>query len=517
MSLRSRILLGTVLIILSCSISIGLFSWHFANRAILQDMRVSIGVSLLHLAQTHADDIRQRRESSLWGALNGLAANQRGAEYAFVMDAAGSIVAHTDIGKVGTMSGLAPVDLVAAQGSEAGFIEQDQRRVFYQAVSEKAAEAKGEEFLFGERDNARRAVGWVVLALSKRDIERIPQRIFAAIFMIVLANLAVFSALAWLFSGRIAAPLRELARAIRYLNEKGVTGTASRLKVDSSDELGLVARAFNKMADDLYGAWRRIEDQNQTLEIKVEERTRKLKEAQAMLAQAEKLSAVGQLAAGVAHEINNPLGIILGFSQSLLRRIESRDGMAMPLQSIEREALRCKSLVENLLIFSRTQNADKKEVVELNSMLGSAVLLLKSQTKIKNVDIVLQLCPESVNVEANRTQVQQILINLGSNAIDAMPKGGTLTIRTLLSKARPGFAEVQVQDTGEGISADARSHIFEPFFTTKEVGKGTGLGLSLVYEIVQKHKGGIEFDSVLGQGTTFVVYLPIVRAAQAGD
>jgi signal transduction histidine kinase len=244
---------------------------------------------------------------------------------------------------------------------------------------------------------------------------------------------------------------------------------------------------------------------------------RKLGELQRLrnqLAQSEKMASVGQLAGGVAHEINNPLGIILGFSQSVVERLKDGDPLAFPLKSIEREAVRCKTLVQDLLTFSRASNAGFSPDVSINETIQESLSLIHSRAKMVNVEIVTELDPELPNVVANKNQLQQVVINLANNAIDAMPKGGKVFLRSRKSQ-NPGHVEIHVQDTGPGISKDIQSKIFEPFFTTKEVGKGTGLGLSLVHEIVEKHRGSIKLDSAAGQGALFTVCLPINM--KAGD
>ncbi|NNN06840.1 MAG: PAS domain S-box protein [Elusimicrobia bacterium] len=233
------------------------------------------------------------------------------------------------------------------------------------------------------------------------------------------------------------------------------------------------------------------------------------KKLELALRRSEKLSAVGQLAAGVAHEINNPLGVILGFSQGMLSRIKNDDNMAMPLQSVVREALRCRSLVQDLLVFSRAQKNDQWEKFDLNTALDSAISLIQAQTKTRSVELVVEAGPDLPEISADKRQLQQVLVNLANNAFDAMPQGGTLTVRTGLSGKHPGYLEIFVRDTGTGIPKEVQTKIFEPFFTTKEVGKGTGLGLSLTYEIVQQHNGIIELVSEEGKGTTFTVCLPI--------
>ncbi|HAH31446.1 MAG TPA: hypothetical protein DCL44_03925 [Elusimicrobia bacterium] len=232
------------------------------------------------------------------------------------------------------------------------------------------------------------------------------------------------------------------------------------------------------------------------------------KRFEAALMQSEKMSAVGQLAAGIAHEINNPLGIILGFAQSVVKRIKEGDPLTLPLKTIEREAVRCKDLVQSLLVFSRSSQNEKLEELDLNAAMEGAMALILSQTRTRNVELIRELRSGLPRINANQIHIQQVLINLANNAIDAMPEGGTLTISTSLSARQPGHVEIRIRDTGTGIPKEIQKKIFDPFFTTKEVGKGTGLGLSLVYEIVSKHGGTVELESEEGKGTEFTVFLP---------
>lgn len=225
------------------------------------------------------------------------------------------------------------------------------------------------------------------------------------------------------------------------------------------------------------------------------------------------MAAIGQLAGGVAHEINNPLGVVLGFAQGMEKRMPEDDPMRLPVGSIVREALRCKSIVQELLTFARTARTTD-EVVEVNEVVGASTVLLGSRAKTQGIQLVQDLDEELPPVRANRTHLQQVLINLGTNALDATPGGGTVTLRTY--RNGPGVVCLQVLDTGPGVPETVRRQMFDPFFTTKEPGKGTGLGLSLVYEIVQQHGGSVDVVSEEGKGTTMSVRLP-VRALAEGE
>jgi len=237
------------------------------------------------------------------------------------------------------------------------------------------------------------------------------------------------------------------------------------------------------------------------LQLKVEEATKQL-------LRSEKMSAVGQLAAGVAHEINNPLGVILGFSQALAARIPAGGPLGMAVQSIEREVLRCKNLVQDLLTFSRTSQLDQ-ELLDINKTIEGALSLVQAEARITKVNIRQDMASHLPPILGNKTQIQQVVINLANNALDAMSKGGTLNLKTELVEGIPkSWVSLTISDTGPGIPPEVLTHIFEPFFTTKPVGQGTGLGLSLVHEIMQKHSGIIDVRSSPGN-TEFRLKFPI--------
>jgi signal transduction histidine kinase len=239
--------------------------------------------------------------------------------------------------------------------------------------------------------------------------------------------------------------------------------------------------------------------------------TTERRKMESAMRQSEKLSAVGQLAAGVAHEINNPLGVILGFAQAVVRRLPASDPLEMPLKSIEKEAIRCKNLVQDLLTFSRASKAER-EPVDVNRAIEGALSLITAQARMAHIDVQKELAPDLPRVLGNLNQLQQIIINLANNAMDAMAgtgHSGVLTLKTeLLNEGILSWVALRVTDTGPGVPPEIRSRIFDPFFTTKPVGKGTGLGLSLVHEIIQKHSGTIDLDSRPGH-TEFLIKLPV--------
>jgi signal transduction histidine kinase len=231
-----------------------------------------------------------------------------------------------------------------------------------------------------------------------------------------------------------------------------------------------------------------------------------LQETQAQLIQKEKLASVGQLAAGVAHEINNPLSSILLYADVLCRETTAQNAQQnQDLQMIIKEAIRCRTIVNDLLSFSR-QNEVLAQPTDLNALLKEIVEEIGIHERFQGVGIRMELDSGLPIIEADPFQLRQVFCNLMNNAADAMPSGGTLTLRTRQGPWS-GLITAEVQDTGEGISEENMKKLFTPFFTTKPLGKGTGLGLAIIYGIVKMHQGEIGVQSQVGQGTTFALTL----------
>jgi len=228
------------------------------------------------------------------------------------------------------------------------------------------------------------------------------------------------------------------------------------------------------------------------------------------LSNAEKLAAIGRLAGGVAHEINNPLGGILAFAQILLRESCPPEEQREYLREIEKSAFRCKAIVEALLRFSRQSPRMKRAPLALNDVVRESLTLVSYKYAVRDVEIRCQLGDSLPPVLGNANQLEQVLVNLLSNAFDAITSlpsksAGAIELRT---SATDGWVELQVADSGTGISDGHLAKIFDPFFTTKDVGEGTGLGLSVTWGIVEEHRGWIEVASEPGRGATFTVHLP---------
>ncbi len=230
-------------------------------------------------------------------------------------------------------------------------------------------------------------------------------------------------------------------------------------------------------------------------------------ELERKLVQADKLSSIGLLAAGVAHEVNTPLAVISTYAQMLAKQVSEDDHKSKLLEKIAKQTFRASEIVNSLLNFSRTSPTEYSEL-ELNRVLRETVSLVEHQFQKTGVVTETNLASDLPNVRGNSGKLQQVFLNLLINARDAMPGGGRLTVRTW---AEGGFAHVEVADTGQGIAAENLARIYDPFFSTKGPKKGTGLGLSITYGIVQEHNGIIEVDSVLGSGTRFHLEFPAIN------
>ncbi len=232
-----------------------------------------------------------------------------------------------------------------------------------------------------------------------------------------------------------------------------------------------------------------------------------LEESRIQLIQAEKIASLGQLAAGVAHEINNPLAGILIYAEILQRDMEEEDIGRQHVEEIINQTLRCKDIVTRLLEFSR-QSVGQKTLIDLNDIISRCEKLIGNQVLFHNIEIKLALNSDLPQIFADPGELQQVFTNLFLNAADAMKGRGTITITSRTAPKRDGVI-ITFTDTGGGIPPELRDKIFEPFFTTKPPGKGTGLGLSIVYGVIQRHGGSIEVESPPGGGTTFTIRLPL--------
>jgi len=326
----------------------------------------------------------------------------------------------------------------------------------------------------------------------------------------VLSILMVSLFSTWLIWMTVHKPVRKLAEGTRAVAQGNLD---YRLAETSQDEIGSLAVSFNHMTEELKVSRAENLHWTATLEDRVRQKTEELERAYRSLTQSEKMASLGKLAAVVAHEINNPLAGILTYSKLVSRLADKgfsenqRLGEAKSyLQIIEGESRRCGSIVKNLLTFAR-QTPINPQKQDLNAIVERCLLLVRHQATLQNIELETSLDRNIPPLFCDAGQVQQALLAIVMNAVEAMPQGGRLKVETSADPAHH-LGRVLIADQGPGIPPAVLSHIFEPFFTTKEEGKGTGLGLAIALGIVQQHGGNIEVDSKPQKGTVFTVILP---------
>jgi signal transduction histidine kinase len=381
--------------------------------------------------------------------------------------------------EVSSMGGEVPRELAAEHDELAAFLEGSPGGLAAASrlIDEVAVQVNDAEFSLSERarkeqqllHSAVRRGGWIL---------------FGFLFWEML--LGYFFAMG---------TFRSMHRALRQLQ----AGTEAfgkgrfdhRIPAPPAGELGDLARSFNQMAENI-------------------------KSLEASTVHMHRMSAVGQLAGGVAHEINNPLTGVLGQAQILMEKLPPEDPRRSHAEKIERAAIRCRRIVRSLLDFSRKKEAHFA-AFDLHDTLSETLDLCEPDVQSARVRVLKDFSPLIPPMTGNTAQLQQVFLNMVSNALHAMPKGGALTITTVLAAfpvpggtGKTDGVEISFQDTGSGIAAEHIDHVFEPFFTTKEIGKGTGLGLSVSLGIVRNHGGDIRVESDGGEkGTVFRVFLPL--------
>jgi two-component system, NtrC family, sensor kinase len=315
-------------------------------------------------------------------------------------------------------------------------------------------------------------------------------------------------------------------RVIRVPVRRLIAGTArvargdldTRIDVGTRNQIGQLAESFNAMTDDLSRARQELTEWSEKLEKKVVEKTDELSHAHRQIVQMEKMASLGKLSATVAHELNNPLAGILTYAKLVGRSVGEerfepgeREEIARYLDLIQKESRRCGDIVKNLLVFARVSGGEFA-LQHLNPILERATMLVRHHLEITGIRLESSAIAGDDAIVCDADQIQQALLALLVNAVEAMPQGGTLTLRAVEERET---VRIDVGDTGVGIPPEVLPHVFEPFFSTKEGGTGVGLGLSVVYGIVQRHGGTVAADSTVGRGTTFTLRFPRKLAASS--
>jgi two-component system NtrC family sensor kinase len=337
-------------------------------------------------------------------------------------------------------------------------------------------------------------------------------------------NVVIIGVLALGFGAFALLAIQFLVRRLVYVPLRDLEAGAKRLAagnldepipVRSGDEFGQLAGSFNAMTAALGTSQQQLREWARTLEEKVEKRTRELRVAEAEAARGEKLASVGLLAAGIAHELNNPLTGILTFSHLIRRKMPDGSPEAEDLDLVIRETRRCAAIIRRLLDFAR-EKAPEKKYCDLNQVIEETVRIVERPAHVRDIEVRMELDRELPQAWVDADLIRQVIMNMLVNAQQAIEEKGSITIRSrrVMEAAQEAgatpvpMAEISIIDTGCGIPEQNLKRIFDPFFTSKAVGQGTGLGLSVSHGIVSAHGGFIQVESRVGEGSTFRVFLP---------
>ena len=354
---------------------------------------------------------------------------------------------------------------------------------------------------------------FIILSATGKD-KNIAGIIFIALVSILSTAIVIRLALKRI----VADPVRDV---IRHIKDVGSGSFDKLVDVRSSDEIGELAAGFNQMTQSLSRSCQELEQWTKELESRVNDRTKELQDTQVHLIQTEKLAATGKLAAGVAHEINNPIGIILNRIECLeMEAAEKKIGKEImkDLKVISEHAKRVSKIVGGLLAFSRQISGDSKfQQMNINDILEKGVALFDRIALQKGVQIEKRLSNSLPPILGDFQKLEQAMVNLIDNALDATERGGRIIVESRKKFRNDYFVQILVSDTGCGIPKENLDKIFDPFFTTKDVGKGTGLGLAVSYGIIKEHHGKIEVKSDNGKGATFIITIPTVAEIYKGS
>jgi C4-dicarboxylate-specific signal transduction histidine kinase len=516
------------------------FSWFFVHRerAIIETELFKRARSLAsNLAFNSTLGVLTRDTSGLSELASGIARSEDDIVYAMIVDKDGTILGHSLSARVDQVIEIP--DDVTGFVSDADMQSQKEESQEYlvhfimpvervkQDISREELLLPGDETsnLSGPYTQGKEGeieeIGKAVVGVSLLGIQSMMAqlKLIVAILAAIIGSASIFAVYG--MARAVAIPIKRLVAA----TEKVAAGDLSHMvEAKGRDEVAELAHSFNHMILDLRKYHEEVEDYSRTLEEKVSERTidleeanKSLKETQAQLIQASKMAAMGQFGAGVAHELNQPLAGISGYTDLLLLKLQEETPEWRYAKKVEDQCVRMTKIISNLRTFARQSKFEYAET-DINQPIDDALMLLGEQLRSHSIKVKRDLASNLPKVLADANQLEQVFLNLFSNAKDAIdPKGSGVITITSRQSPQADFIEVLVSDSGTGMDTATINDIFNPFFTTKDVGKGTGLGLSISLGIIEDHGGQIEVHSVKDKGTLFRVSLPVLNAPRCWE
>lgn len=514
-SLKNKIILGVIIVVVVIE---GIFL-YLNIKSLSQQMIEKTEEEAFNLSETIRLSIRyamikDRRDE--YQRIIDDVAQRKGIVEVRIFNKAGEITVSSDRAKVGTVVDLKAEACYGCHREDKArvLLPSDSKTRIYQTEDKRRLlglinPIYNEPSCFPCHPKNINVLGVLDTMVTLEEFDKERAQLYNRMILSGVISVMVLSLLSSLLFARfINRPIHRLLAATKTAAQGNLDQT---VRIRSDDELGELSDSFNHMIMELKRSRDAIEGWTQTLEQRVEERTRELQQLQNQLVRAGKMAALGELAAGVAHEINNPLTGVLTFSSLILKKLDENHPWKRDIENIVQQTTRCRNIVKALLDFARQRKPDMRES-DIHLLMDRTLTLVVNQARFRNIKIVKEFETGIPMLSIDGDQIQQVFMNIIINAADAMGEnGGMLTIRTAIHN---GIVEVSFTDTGCGISKDNLSKIFTPFFTTKETGKGTGLGLAISYGIIQSHGGEIEVESETGKGSAFRVKLPIEKQKQ---